>query len=77
MTAPFPVTSERLEQDPTLVVVDLDALIADDSDECDGRSLALTPDRADALAAALTAKAADVRAGRRPDITYENGNPTL
>lgn len=76
MTDPFPVTSERIDQDPTLIVVDLEALTADNTDECDGHTLALTPDRAEALAAALTSKAAAVRSGHRPDITYENGDPT-
>lgn len=72
----FPVTTERSGQDPTLVVVDLDALRADDTDECDGHSLALTPERASALAAALFSKALAVRLGRPADITFETGDPT-
>lgn len=72
MTTDLPVTSEQFEDDAPVVVVALDHRLP----ECDGYTVSLTPDRADALAAALTAKAADIRAGRRPDITYENGNPT-
>lgn len=61
----FPVTAEQFEDDPPVVVVALDRSFP----ECDGFTLSLTPDRADALAAALTSKAAAIRAGRI-DISY-------
>lgn len=61
----LPVTAEQFEEDPPTVVVVLDRSLP----ECDGFTLSLTPDRADALAAALTNKAAAIRAGRI-DIHY-------
>lgn len=62
----FPVTAEQFEDDPPVVVVALDNLLREliNTSEWDGYTLTLRPDRADALAAALTSKAAAIRAGR-------------
>lgn len=62
----FPVSVEQFESDPPTVTVALDQL---PRTECDRASLFLTPERAEALAAVLTSKAADARAGRI-DIAY-------
>lgn len=63
----LPVTAEQFEDDPPTVVVALNRDLS--LPEFDGYTLTLTPDRADALAAALTSKAAAIRAGRI-DIHY-------
>jgi hypothetical protein len=70
VSAPFPITTEQQDDDPIRVVLDLDALAADDTDECDSHSLALTPDRAEALAAELQARATDIRQGSPAEIHF-------
>lgn len=64
----FPVSVEQFEDDPPTVTVALDQL---PRTECDSSSLFLTPERAEALASALTSKAAAARASRI-DIHYED-----
>ncbi|OII10506.1 hypothetical protein BIU97_10280 [Curtobacterium sp. MCBA15_009] len=59
--ADFPVSSFQLDDDPPTVELSLRGL--DPTPEWDGYTLVLTPDRADELAAALSSKAADARAG--------------
>ncbi|WIB25406.1 hypothetical protein [Curtobacterium sp. MCSS17_015] len=76
-TAPLPVTSEQFEDDSPVVVVDLTPLrgsLHGDGFGCDGHTLTLSPDAADALGASLTAKAAAIRQGLPLDITYTDGD---
>jgi hypothetical protein len=69
----LPITTEQYEDEPALVVIDLRALPAVGI-ECDGFTVGATPDQADALAVALTAKAAAIRRGLPLDITYSDGD---
>lgn len=69
----LPITAEQFENDPPLVVIDLRALPAAGI-ACDCLTVALVPDQADALAASLTAKAAEIRQGIPLNITYTDGD---
>lgn len=69
----LPITTEQFEDDPPLVVIDLRALPAAGI-ACDCLTVGVTPDQADALAASLTTKAAEIRQGLPLDITYTDGD---
>ncbi|MBF4613771.1 hypothetical protein [Curtobacterium sp. VKM Ac-1376] len=73
----LPVTSEQFEDDPPVVVIDLTPLrgsFRGNGFDCDGHTLTLSPDTADALAASLTTKAAAIRQGLPLGITYTDGD---